>query len=113
MASIFTKVINGEIKGTVLYQDEICAALLDIQPVAPKHILVVPRKEIKSTDDATAEDKSILGHCLMVAAEIARKQGLADDGYRLVINTGKHGGQTVDHLHIHVLGGRKFQWPPG
>jgi histidine triad (HIT) family protein len=113
MASLFTKIIEGEIKGTVLYKDDVCAAILDIKPEAPKHILIIPRKEIASTDAAKPEDKAILGHCLLVAAEIARQQGISETGYRLVINTGNHAGQTVSHLHIHLLGGRQLDWPPG
>lgn len=111
--SIFTKIINGEIKGTIVHQDDICAVLVDIQPQAPKHFLVVPKKEIISVHHATAEDKSILGHLLWVAAEVAREQGFAEDGYRLVINTGSNGGQTVPHIHVHLLAGRALSWPPG
>lgn len=111
--SIFTKIINGEIKGTIVHQDELCAVLVDIQPQAPQHFLVVPKKEIVSVHHATAEDKGILGHLLWVAAEVARNQGFAEDGYRLVINTGSNGGQTVPHIHVHLLAGRALNWPPG
>jgi histidine triad (HIT) family protein len=111
--SIFTKIINGEIKGTIVHQDEHCAVLVDIQPQAPKHMLVVPKKEIESMAQAGPEDQMVLGHLLLTAAKVARDQGFAQNGYRLVINTGKNGGQTVSHLHIHLLAGRQMEWPPG
>lgn len=113
MASIFTKIIEGEIKGTIVYQDDRCAVLVDIQPQAPKHFLVIPIKEIRSVADATPQDEQLLGHLLLVAAKVAREHGFADDGYRLVINTNVAGGQTVWHLHVHLLGGRPMTWPPG
>jgi len=111
--SIFTKIVQGEIKGTIVHEDDLCAAIVDIQPQAPKHLLVFPKKEIQSVDTATAEDRNLLGHLLWVAAEVARKQGFSEKGYRLVINTGEHGAQSIPHLHIHVLGGRQMEWPPG
>lgn len=113
MASLFTKIINGEIKGTIVYQDEHCAVINDIQPQAPKHLLVIPKKEIESVASASSEDQMVLGHLLLTAAKVARDQGFAQSGYRLVINTGKNGGQTVSHLHIHLLAGRQMEWPPG
>jgi len=113
MPSIFSKVIRGEIKGAVLYQDEHCAALVDLQPQAPTHILIVPKKEIRSIAEATTEDEQILGHLLLTAARVAREQGIAQSGYRLVINAGEDGGMTIPHLHVHLLGGRHMAWPPG
>ncbi len=113
MASIFTKIISGEIKGKIVYQDDLCAVLVDIQPQAPTHLLVVPKKEIESIHHAKTEDKNLLGHLLLVAANVAREQGCAEDGYRLVINTGRDGGQSVSHIHIHLLAGRPLTWPPG
>lgn len=113
MASILTKIIRKEIPGTIVYEDDLCAAIVDIKPGAPVHLLVFPKKEIQSTDTATAEDKAVLGHCLFIAAELARKKGIAQSGYRLVINTGEDAGQTIPHIHIHVLGGRELSWPPG
>lgn len=113
MASLFTKIINKEIKGTVVHEDEHCAVLVDIQPQAPKHFLVIPKKEIESTAHASPDDKLVLGHLLITAAKVARDQGFASEGYRLVINTGANGGQTVSHLHIHLLAGRQMHWPPG
>ena len=113
MATLFTKIRTGEIPGDVLYQDETCFAIRDIKPEAPRHLLVIPVKEIPAVDAATAEHKTILGHCLLVAAELARREGIAKTGYRLVINNGADAGQSVDHIHVHVLGGREMKWPPG
>lgn len=113
MASIFTQILNGKIKGEIIYQDEVCAAIRDIQPQAPVHILMVPKKEIRHMTDIQPNDAQLLGHLLVKATEIARSLGLAEDGYRFVINTKKHGGQSVDHIHLHILGGRQMHWPPG
>lgn len=113
MSTLFTKLINGEIKGEILYQDDLCAAILDYRPQAPKHILIIPKKELSSLADANTQDQPMLGHLLLIAAKIARDQGVSETGYRLVLNVGKDGGQSVDHLHIHLLGGRALDWPPG
>jgi histidine triad (HIT) family protein len=113
MASIFTRIINSEIKGEIVHQDEHCAVLKDIHPQAPVHLLVVPKKEIQSVDTARLEDQLLLGHLLLTAAQVAREQGFDETGYRVVINYGKDGGMTVPHLHLHVLAGRKLTWPPG
>lgn len=113
MATLFTKIINGEIAGKILHKDEHCAALVDIHPQAPQHILLVPRKEITSLASASIEDQMLLGHLLLTAANLARDLGVSKSGYRVVINVGPNGGQTVDHLHIHLLGGRTLTWPPG
>ena len=113
MPSLFTKIMRGELKGTIVHQDEHCAVLVDIKPEAPSHFLVVPKKEIQSLATAAPEDQLVLGHLLLVAARVAREQGFAENGYRVAINIGDDGGQTVPHLHIHVLGGRTFNWPPG
>jgi histidine triad (HIT) family protein len=112
MSCLFCKIIEGSIPSKAVYQDEQSYAFLDIDPKAPVHVLVIPRKHIASMAAAEAEDSALLGHLLWAAAEIARKNGLAN-GYRVVISTGKEGGQTVDHLHLHVLGGRAMHWPPG
>lgn len=112
MACLFCKIIEGSVPSKSVYQDEHCFAFNDINPQAPMHILVIPRKHIASLADAQKEDQSVLGHLLWAAAEIARSKGLAN-GYRTVISTGRDGGQTVDHLHVHVLGGRAMHWPPG
>jgi len=112
MSCLFCRIIEGSIPSKAVYQDEQCYAFQDIDPKAPVHVLVIPRKHIASLAAAEAEDTALLGHLLSAAAEIARKNGLAN-GYRVVISTGKDGGQTVDHLHLHVLGGRAMHWPPG
>lgn len=112
MSCLFCKIIDGSIPSKALYQDEHCYAFADINPQAPTHLLVVPRRHIASLADAEEEDQALLGHLLAAAAEIARSSGLSK-GYRLVINTGADGGQTVEHLHVHLLGGRPLTWPPG
>jgi histidine triad (HIT) family protein len=113
VASLFTKIATGEIPGTLVHQDDLCFTIRDIHPEAPLHLLIIPRKEITSIAAASPDDKAVLGHLLLVAGELARVHGVADDGYRLVINTGKHGSQTVPHLHVHLLAGRQLGWPPG
>jgi histidine triad (HIT) family protein len=112
MSCLFCKIVNGEIPSTPVYQDELAYAFADINPKAPVHVLVVPREHLASVDDAGQQHKALLGHLLAAAAQIARAQGLAR-GYRVVINVGDEGGQTVDHLHLHLLGGRPMTWPPG
>jgi histidine triad (HIT) family protein len=112
MNCTFCKIIEGKIPSTSVYQDELGYAFADINPKAPVHVLVVPREHISSLDFAGNERKALLGHLLWAAAEIARKKGLKN-GYRIVVNTGEDGGQTVDHLHLHLLGGRAMTWPPG
>ncbi|MCH8203575.1 MAG: histidine triad nucleotide-binding protein [Candidatus Hydrogenedentes bacterium] len=111
--TLFAKIARGEIPSDEVYSDEEYFAFRDIAPGAPTHILIVPRKPIPKISDATAEDRALLGGLLLKAAEIARTEGLEEDGYRLVINCGKDGGQTVYHLHLHILGGRQMNWPPG
>ena len=112
MSCLFCKIIDGSIPSKALYQDEHCYAFADINPQASTHLLVVPRRHIDSLADADEGDRALLGHLLSAAAEIARRRGLSR-GYRLVINTGADGGQTVEHLHVHLLGGRPMTWPPG
>ena len=112
MACLFCKIIEGSIPSKSVYQDDQCYAFLDLDPKAPVHVLVIPRKHIASLADAQKADEGLFGHLLWAAAEVARMKGLAN-GYRTVISTGKDGGQTVDHLHVHVLGGRAMHWPPG
>ena len=113
MASLFTKILNGEIPGQFVHKDEVCFAIKDIQPEGPVHVLIIPRKEIKSIDDTSVEDQLILGHLLVVAGQIARQLGVSENGYRLVASTGAHACQSVPHLHIHLIGGRQMTWPPG
>jgi histidine triad (HIT) family protein len=110
---IFCKIAAGQIPSTRVYEDDICVAFNDLSPQAPTHILIIPREHFDSLDTVSADDKATAGHLLFVAAEIARKQGFADDGYRVVINTNADGGQTVFHLHVHLLAGRPFVFPPG
>ena len=110
---LFCKIIAGEIPSGRIHEDDVCVAFNDISPQAPTHILLVPREHVDSLDTADKGHNEILGHLLLTSAEIARKQGIAEDGYRVVINTNADGGQTVFHLHVHLLGGRPFVFPPG
>ncbi|MGI9469922.1 MAG: histidine triad nucleotide-binding protein [Rubripirellula sp.] len=112
MSTIFSKIIAGEIPADVLHEDELCLAFRDINPRAPTHFLVIPKKEIVSLADLTDEDEAIVGRCVMVASKVAAAEGL-EGGYRMVANTRDDGGQEVPHLHFHVLGGRRMAWPPG
>ncbi len=111
--TIFGKIIRKEIPAQIVHETERVLAFRDINPVAPSHILIIPKKPISSIAAATAEDKELLGELLLAAAEVARREGLEEGGYRVVTNIGTHGGQTVFHLHLHVIGGRPCQWPPG
>jgi histidine triad (HIT) family protein len=110
---IFCKIAAGDIPSTKVYEDDSCVAFNDLTPQAPTHILIIPRGHIDSLDKAESNYKETLGHLLLTAADIARDRGFADNGYRLVINTNPDGGQTVFHLHIHLLAGRLFVFPPG
>jgi histidine triad (HIT) family protein len=113
MNCLFCRILAGEIPGEVIYQDERSIAFRDINPQAPVHVLVVPRDHIESLDEATQKDEALLGHLLRVAARVANEEGLSESGYRTVINTGAGAGQSVFHLHLHVIGGRALNWPPG
>jgi histidine triad (HIT) family protein len=106
--TIFSKVIRREVPADIVYQDELVTAFRDIRPQAPTHILIVPNEVIPTVNDVTAEHEAALGRLFTVAAKIAREEGIADDGYRLLVNCGNHGGQEVYHLHMHLLGGRKL-----
>ena len=110
--TIFGKIIRKEIPADIVYEDELCLAFRDINAQAPTHILVIPKKQIPRLADAATEDKELLGHMLLTVKAIAETEGL-NNGYRVVINTDQDGGQTVFHLHIHLLGGRSLSWPPG
>jgi histidine triad (HIT) family protein len=111
--NIFAKIIRREIPAKIVFEDNQVLAFRDVEPKAPIHILIVPKKDISRVSEATAEDEPLLGHLLTVAAEIARKEGIDGTGYRLVINKGAHAGESVPHLHLHLLGGRPMDWPPG
>ena len=111
--TIFNKIIKKEIPAQIVYEDDLCLAFRDIQPQAPTHVLLIPKKAIVSMADLKKDDAPLLGHLLLKASEIAASLGLAKDGYRVVANTGVKGGQTVAHLHFHILGGRQMEWPPG
>ncbi len=110
--TIFTKIINREIPANIVYEDDLSLAFTDINPQAPVHILVIPKKPIVNLDEGTEEDQALLGHLLLTVKKVAKQVGL-DNGYRVVINNGDDGGQTVYHLHLHILGGRQMTWPPG
>lgn len=110
--TIFSKIIRREIPATIVYEDDLCLAFNDINAQAPIHILVIPKKPIKCIDSAENEDQALLGHLLLTVKKVAQQVNLSN-GYRVVINNGNDGGQTVDHLHLHILGKRSMQWPPG
>lgn len=110
--TIFQKIIDKEIPADIVHEDDLCLAFKDISPQAPTHVLVIPKKLIVNLAETQDEDAALLGHLMTVAKKVADQQGLTN-GYRVVLNSGPDGGQSVDHLHIHVLGGRKLAWPPG
>ncbi|MBK8465611.1 MAG: histidine triad nucleotide-binding protein [Chloracidobacterium sp.] len=110
---IFCKIAAGQIPSAQVYEDDVCVAFDDLSPQAPTHILIIPREHLDSLDKAGDDQKKMLGHLLHTAADIAREKGFADNGYRVVINTNADGGQTVFHLHVHLLAGRPFVFPPG
>jgi histidine triad (HIT) family protein len=109
--TIFGRILRGDIPCDEVYSDDRCLAFRDVAPQAPVHVLVIPRKPIESLREAEASDEALLGHLLLVAAKVAQQEGLTD--WRTVINTGAEAGQTVFHLHVHVIGGRSLAWPPG
>jgi histidine triad (HIT) family protein len=109
--TIFSKIIKREIPATIIYEDDLALAFRDVNPQAPVHFLVIPKKPIVKLSEATTEDQSLLGHLLIVASKVAAQEGLED--FRLVTNNGAAAGQSVFHLHLHVLGGRALDWPPG
>jgi histidine triad (HIT) family protein len=110
--TIFSKIIDRKIPARIEYEDDRCLAFHDVAPQAPTHVLVIPKKPIPSLADLEPADEALVGHLVMVATQLAAKLGLGD-GYRLVVNCGRDGGQSVDHLHVHLLGGRAMRWPPG
>ena len=112
MATIFTKIINKEIPAQIVYEDDLCLAFRDINPQAPTHVLLIPKKEIPRLVDATSEDQALMGHLMVTAGKIATQLGVGD-AFRLAVNNGADAGQSVFHLHLHILAGRAFKWPPG
>lgn len=110
--TIFSKIIRREIPADILYEDDLCLAFRDIAPQAPVHVLVIPKQPIAKLADAESKDHALMGHLLLTVKRVADQLGL-EQGYRVVINTGEDGGQTVYHLHLHLLGGRPMSWPPG
>jgi histidine triad (HIT) family protein len=110
--TIFGRIIRREIPARIEHEDDLCLAFHDVAPQAPVHVLVIPKHPIASLADVVADDQPLLGHLVVVASQLAARLGLGD-GYRLVVNCGRNGGQSVDHLHVHLLGGRPLGWPPG
>lgn len=110
---LFCKIIAGDIPSNKVYEDEDVFAFHDINPAAPTHVLIIPKKHLTTVAHAEEEDESLMGKLLLKANMIAEEQGLSSDGFRYVINTGSHGGQTVYHLHMHIIGGHALGWPPG
>jgi histidine triad (HIT) family protein len=110
--TVFKRIIDGEIPAKIVYQDDQCLAFHDIAPQAPTHVIVIPKKEIPALADIADEDAALVGHLLVVIRNLARQLRL-DQGYRVVVNCGPHAGQSVDHLHFHLIGGRQMSWPPG
>jgi histidine triad (HIT) family protein len=110
--TIFKRIIDKEIPSKIAYEDDLCLAFHDVNPQAPTHVLVIPKKEIPSLAQLSAEDQTLLGHLMLVVQKLAGDLGLTG-GYRVVVNCGPDGGQSVDHLHLHLLGGRQLKWPPG
>ena len=113
MDCVFCKIIAGEIPSDTVYQDEEIIAFRDIKPIAPVHLIIIPRKHIPSLDQMKEADATLLGRMVAVANRLAKEEGVAEKGYRLAINCGAEGGQLVPHLHLHILGGRRMTWPPG
>ncbi len=110
---LFCRIVAGQVPAKLIHDDAHCVGFLDINPQAPTHALFVPKRHVPTINDATMEDRELLGHLLVSAAKYAREQGFADAGYRLALNTNRDGGQTVFHIHLHLLGGRPLTWPPG
>ena len=111
--TLFERIINREVPAQIIHEDDQCVAIRDINPQAPVHVLVIPKKPISRLGEAGAGDAGVLGHLLLVAAAIAKREGIEESGYRVVLNHGRHAGESVPHLHVHLLGGRQMKWPPG
>jgi histidine triad (HIT) family protein len=113
MTCVFCQIAAGERAATIVYQDDLAVAFRDINPMAPVHILVIPREHMVGPLDLDDTNAPLAGHLMAVAATVARQEGIAADGYRIILNQGRNGGQSVFHLHLHLLGGRRLTWPPG
>ena len=113
MSCLFCNIVEGKIPADIVYQDETVLAFRDINPQAPTHILCIPRKHISTINDLTEEDEAVAGRLMLTASKLAKQLGFAEDGYRVVMNCNGHAGQTVFHIHLHLLGGRHMSWPPG
>jgi histidine triad (HIT) family protein len=113
MDCLFCKIANGEIPAKIIYKDSNVVAFEDINPQAPHHLLIIPAKHISTLNELTAEDNELIGHMVQTAMKLAKQLNIADDGYRIVMNCNKGAGQTVFHIHLHLLGGRQMVWPPG
>ena len=113
MSCLFCKMVEGEIPTNKVYEDDELLAFRDINPQAPTHILIIPKKHIATLNDTSVDDQLLLGKIMLKAKDLATEEGLADDGYRVVLNCNRHGGQSVHHIHLHLLGGRQMAWPPG
>jgi len=111
--TIFGKIARGEMDADIVYENEQVVAFRDIDPQAPTHVLIIPRKPIPTLNDIQSDDAALMGELFLAAKEVARLEGLSESGYRVVMNCGEGGGQSVFHIHLHVMGGRKLQWPPG
>jgi histidine triad (HIT) family protein len=111
--TLFQKIADREIPGDIVYEDDLVFVFRDIRPATPTHVLIVPKKMVPRIAEAKSDDHAMLGHLLLKAAQVARELGLEKDGYRLVINNGPYAGESVPHLHCHILGGRAMSWPPG
>lgn len=111
--TIFSKIISKEIPVNIIHEDDLCLAFHDVAPQAPVHALVIPKKPIVNLEQLEPEDAELLGHLWLIIQKVARELDLAESGYRVVVNCGQDGGQSVDHLHFHILGGRQLAWPPG
>lgn len=113
MKTIFQKIIDREIPARIAHEDDLCIAIHDLSPQAPVHVLIIPKQPIARVGETTPADQALLGHLLLTAAAVAKKLGVAESGYRIVINNGRDGGESVPHLHVHLLGQRPLSWPPG
>lgn len=113
MDCLFCKIVNGDIPSTKVYEDDICFAFRDIDPQGPVHVLVIPKQHIQSVNQVDDSNKDVVAHIFTVIPQIAKSEGIAEEGYRVVSNIGEHAGQTVPHLHFHIIGGRDMTWPPG